>query len=170
MRRGVARGVSLFGEARLARMLDSMGEKTVEELWRLTDRIRTYRSTLLDAMEQAEVDVLVCPAFATPALPHGMSKNFTLAACYPMLFNATQFPAGVVPVSRVRADESDRRGAKDSIEKHAAKVDAKSAGLPVGVQVAARPWQDHLVLAVMRAIETEASKGPDFPRTPVESL
>jgi Asp-tRNA(Asn)/Glu-tRNA(Gln) amidotransferase A subunit family amidase len=40
----------------------------------------------------------------------------------------------------------------------------------VGVQVAARPWQDHLVLAVMRAIETEASKGPDFPRTPVESL
>ncbi len=170
MRRGVARGVSLFGEARLARMLDSMGEKTVEELWRLTDRVRTYRSTLLDAMETAQIDVLLCPAFATPALPHGMSKNFTLAACYPMIFNATQFPAGVVPVSRVRSDEIERRGAKDSIEKHAAKVDAKSAGLPVAVQIAARPWQDHLVLAVMRAIEVEASKRPDFPRTPVETL
>jgi fatty acid amide hydrolase len=170
MRRGVARGVSLFGEARLARMLDAMGEKTVEELWRLTDRIRTYRSTLLDAMERAEIDVLLCPAFATPALPHGMSKNFTLAASYPMIFNATQFPAGVVPVTRVRADELERRGAKDSIEKHAAKVDAKSLGLPVGVQVAGRPWQDHLVLAVMRAIEAEVAQAPDFPRTPVEQL
>jgi fatty acid amide hydrolase len=170
MRHGVARGASLLRERRLARMLDAMGEKTVEELWRLTDRVRTYRSTLLDAMEKAEIDVLLCPAFATPALPHGMSKNFTLAACYPMLFNAVQFPAGVVPVSRVRADEVVRGGAKDSVEKHAAKVDAKSAGLPVGVQVAARPWQDHVVLGVMRAIEAEASKGSDFPKTPVENL
>jgi hypothetical protein len=41
-----------------------------------------------------------------------------------------------------------------------------SAGLPIGVQVLARPWQDHVVLAVMATIEAEARKQPDYPSRP----
>jgi fatty acid amide hydrolase len=41
-----------------------------------------------------------------------------------------------------------------------------SAGLPVGAQVVARPWREHVALAAMRAIEEDARKRDDFPTRP----
>jgi fatty acid amide hydrolase len=168
IRRVAARAARAFGQGNVALMLESMGDKSAGELWSLTDKLRTQRTALLDAMDRDGVDVLLCPPYATPALPHGASKNFTLASSYSILFNATQLPAGVVAVTRVRADEAQRDPSKDVLERQAAKVDAASAGLPVGVQVVARPWQDHRVLAVMRAIEAEVSRDEGYPVTPVE--
>jgi len=166
-RKVAARAARLFGQPNVALMLDAMGEKTVGALWALTAALREYRSKLLDAMERAGVDVVVCPAYATPALPHGESKNFTLASSYAMIFNATQLPAGVVPVTRAREDETTRAGSRDLLERQAARVDEKSAGLPVGVQVAGRAWREHEVLAAMGAIESECGREEGFPRTPV---
>jgi len=34
----------------------------------------------------------------------------------------------------------------------------------------ARPWNDHVVLAIMAAIEADLSGDADFPRTPVEPV
>ena len=167
-RRIVARTARVLGQGNIALMLDAMGDKSVSELWALTDRLRTQRSSLLDAMEQSGVDVLLCPPFATPALPHGASKNFTLASSYSILFNAAQLPAGVVPVTRVRPEEAGRTAGGDALQRQAARVDAASSGLPVGVQVVGRAWRDHEVLAVMRAIERDVSRDEGFPATPVE--
>ncbi|HEY5240422.1 MAG TPA: amidase family protein [Polyangiaceae bacterium] len=167
-RRVMARAARAFGQANLALMLEAMGEKSVSELWALTDRLRTQRSSLVDAMERSGVDVLLCPPFATPALPHGASKNFTLASSYSIVFNAAQLPAGVVPVTRVRPDESSRTAGRDALERQAAKIDAASAGLPVGVQVVGRAWRDREVLAVMQAIESDVSHDDGYPATPVE--
>ena len=38
-----------------------------------------------------------------------------------------------------------------------------ATGLPIGVQVIARPWQDHVALAALHAIEHAARQRPDFP-------
>ena len=84
-----------------------------------------------------------------------------------MLWNLHQFPAGVVPVTRVRPDETARERPRDRLEKRAAEVDRQSAGLPVGVQVVGRPWEEDVVLAAMIAIEEVAARAPDFPHTPV---
>jgi len=170
VRRTLARVAGVAGEKRAARMLGSAGEKLVAELWRLTDRIRTYRFTLLDAMAEGKIDLLLCPAYATPALPHGMSKNFSLASSYAMLFNATQLPAGTVPVTRVRGHETERPSPKDAMERQAAKVDRASAGLPVGVQIVGRAWEEAAVLAAMAAVEAEVSRDAELPRTPVTEL
>ena len=104
---------------------------------------------------------------ATPALPHGLSRDFALAGTPAMLWNIVQFPAGVVPVTRVRAAEAARPGASDRLEKQAAEVDRRSTGLPVGVQVVARPWEEDTLLAAMIAIEEGVSQSADFPRAPV---
>jgi fatty acid amide hydrolase len=45
-------------------------------------------------------------------------------------------------------------------------VDAGSAGLPVGVQVAARPWREDVVLSVMSALEEDFRSRPDYPGRP----
>jgi fatty acid amide hydrolase len=160
----VARG---FGQPNMGLMLGAMGAKSAAELWRLTDRLRSYRLELLAAMDKAGIDALLGPVAATPAFPHGASKNFTLASSYTIVFNATQMPAGSVPVTRVRPHETGRPSSRDSVLRRAARVDAASAGLPVGVQVAARPWEDHVALAVMGAIEAEVRTDEGFPAVPV---
>ena len=121
-------------------------------------------------LEQAQkrIDVLLGPVHATPALPHFGSKDFALAGSPSMVWNVVQFPAGVVPVTRVRADEARRDAPKDGLEKKAAAVDAGSVGLPVGVQVVSRPWQDELVLAAMIGVEERIRGREGTPVTPVE--
>jgi fatty acid amide hydrolase len=140
----------------------------VSQLWQITDRLRTLRAQLLDMLDDQGIDLLLCPPYATCALPHGGSKDFTLASSYSILFNATQFPAGTVPVTRVRPEETSRTAGADATERRAAEVDRGSVGLPAGVQVVARPWRDSLVLAAMRAIEAQVSGDEGFPTTPVE--
>ncbi len=167
VRRSVASAARLAGEPTLARFLESLGESTVAELWALTARVRAVRARILARMAEERVDLILCPAHATPALPHGLSRDFVLAGSGSMLWNLTQFPAGVVPVTRVRPDETARPRPKDRLEKIAAAVDRQSAGLPVGVQVVGLPWEEDRVLAAMIAIEDVASSAPDFPRSPV---
>ena len=168
-RRIAVRVARAAGQTSVAWMLDAMGQKSVAELWELTDGLHAHCGEFLAAMDRQEVDVLLCPPFATPAFPHGGSKNFTLAASYSIPYNALQFPAGVVPVTRVREAEAQRADAsRDSLVRSAVKADTQSAGLPVGVQVVGRPWKDHVVLAVMGAIERDVSRSDSFPRTPVE--
>jgi fatty acid amide hydrolase len=168
VRRAAARAAMLMGQPGLGLMLESLGEKTAGALWQLTDDLRRYRANLLDEMARAGVSLLLCPPSATPAHRQGGSKNFVLAAARSMVFNATQFPAGVVPVTRVLASETVRPTGRDLLEQHAARVDASSEGLPVGVQVVGVPWQDHVVVAAMKAIEEDVSRDSGFPATPVE--
>jgi len=67
----------------------------------------------------------------------------------------------------VRAEEVGHYAARDRVEKKVAGIDSVSAGLPVGVQVVARPFEEHVLLGVMRAIERGVREDADFPRTPV---
>lgn len=171
VRRALARTLRSLGQERAAWFLRQVGEKGVDDLWRITKAARDYRLVLLDAMERARVDILLCPPHATPAVPHQKSAQFTLGGSYSMLYNLLQFPAGVLPVSLVRPTETDRptenvnaRG--DRFDQIAHAVDAASAGLPVGVQVAGRPYADEEVLAVMLALEEAFAKRSDRPQVP----
>jgi fatty acid amide hydrolase len=111
-----------------------------------------YRRRFLEAL--AGFDVIVCPATALPAFRHGAAQELILAGAYTCLYNVLGWPAGVVPVTHVRAgEESDRAPSKDPMERAARETERGSAGLPVAAQVVARPWCEHLVLAAMKAIE-----------------
>ncbi|NUP11796.1 MAG: amidase [Polyangiaceae bacterium] len=171
VRATLARTLRSVGQERAAWLLSQIGEKAVNELWRLTKAARDYRHSLLDAMDRAAIDVLLCPPHATPAVPHQKGSQFQLAGSYSMLYNLLQFPAGVVPVTLVRPQETSRKAdsanAKgDRFEKIAQTVDAASAGLPVGVQIAGRPFCDEEVLAVMLALEEALDGRSDRPSVP----
>jgi fatty acid amide hydrolase len=86
---------------------------------------------------------------------------------YVPLVNVSGFPAGVVPVTRVRAgEESDRAASRDIVDQVARETERGSAGLPIAVQVIARPWRDHVALAAMAAIEAAARTQSDYPARP----
>jgi fatty acid amide hydrolase len=87
-----------------------------------------------------------------------------LPGAYAPLANVSGFPAGVVPVTRVRADEeSDRPASRDQVDKVARETERGSTGLPIAVQAIGRPWRDDVVLAAMARIEAGAMKRPDYP-------
>jgi len=93
------------------------------------------RGKLLARME--EFPVLICPACAIPAFRHrerrwtvrGREVEYLKAMGYSQWFNLFGNPAAVVPVGR------------------------SPEGLPIGVQVVGRPWEDEAVLAVAAKIE-----------------
>lgn len=129
----------------------------MDAYWQLIDARNHYRREFLAALDSERIDAIVCPPYPLPAVPHGASARLGPANGHTLLFNLLGMPAGVVPVTRVRAGEESRRvPGRDAMERVAREIEEGSAGLPVGVQVAARPWREDVVLAVMKAIEDAA--------------
>ena len=93
---------------------------------RLVD-IDTYRIDMLTFM--ADRDVIVGPAMPTPAKPHHHGLVEISDFSHMMAHNLTGWPAAVIRCGTSRD------------------------GLPVGVQVVARPWQDATALAVAAHLE-----------------
>jgi Asp-tRNA(Asn)/Glu-tRNA(Gln) amidotransferase A subunit family amidase len=104
------------------------------------------RGNLLAKME--EFPILFCPVCAVPAFRHGEREwtvqgrkvEYLKAMSYSQWFNLLGNPAAVVPVGR------------------------SPEGLPIGVQIVGRPWEEEAVLAVAAKIE-EACGG--FRRPPI---
>ena len=134
------------------------GAVSVDQYWHLVEEFNQYRQRFLTALDAQRFDALLCPPYALPAPTHASpgSLNVTNAGSYAILSNVLGFPAGVAPVTRVHpGEESERSVGNDSVERAARAVEMNSAGLPVGVQVVARPWREDIVLALMAALEEQ---------------
>jgi amidase len=86
-----------------------------------------FRRSLLSFME--EFDAMVCPVCSFPGMVHGSTYDRLAAFSYTMTYNLTGWPAAVVRAGTSRA------------------------GLPIGVQIVARPWREDVALAVAAMIE-----------------
>jgi amidase len=127
--------------------LDLLGSTQVHPLLRgWLEKLRAYRVDLAGfAQYWAELDqyraemfaflrrydVILCPVYTQAALPHGTStldENFR-GFSHTMAYNLTGWPGAVV-----RCGES-------------------ADGLPIGVQIVARPWREDVALAVAGWLE-----------------
>jgi len=93
----------------------------------LAVRWDAFRSTQLRFMEH--YDALLCPVCSFAGMVHGSTYERLMSFSYTMTYNLTGWPAAVVR-------------AKTSAE-----------GLPIGVQIVAPPWQEHVALAIARRLE-----------------
>jgi amidase len=108
-----------------------------------TDELRirwdNYRAAMHEFMER--FDILISPVCPFAALPHGstFAEERFPGFSYTMTHNLTGWPVVVIRGGTTRE------------------------GLPVGVQVAGRPWQEDQVLAVARALEACFGEWPGPP-------
>ena len=108
---------------------------TSSELLNAWAQMDLLRSKTIEEMH--EYPVLLCPVASVPAWKHGERKwtidgqtvEYLDAVRYTQWFNTLGAPAAVVPVGK-------------SLE-----------GLPIGVQIAARPFEDEVVLGVARVLD-----------------
>ena len=110
--------------------------QTLLDTWIERDRVR------IEVSEQMErFPVLLCPVASIPAFRHGERSwqvegkkvNYLDSWSYCEWFNLLGMPAAAVPVTH------------------------SPAGLPIGVQVVARSWEEELVLSVAHVIEEQCS-------------
>ena len=74
--------------------------------------------------------MVLCPAYAVPAVRHGATEMMPMPGAYGPIANVSGFPAGVVPVTRVRAgEESDRPASRDLIDRVARETRARKRRL-----------------------------------------
>jgi len=118
----------------IARAETALTANDLLDAWVESDRVRAQ---LLEEMR--DYPVLLSPVCAIPAFRPG-ERSWTIdgrgvayldAMRFTQWFNLLGAPAAVVPVSR------------------------SSEGLPIGVQIAARPFDDELALAVAAALDSE---------------
>jgi len=101
--------------------------KSTAELGALVVQWDLFRSAMLSFMEK--YDVILSPVCAFPGMVHGSTYKQLPAFSYTMTYNLTGWPAAVV-----------RAGTSPD-------------GLPIGVQVVARPWREDVTLAVAQHLE-----------------
>ncbi|OCF37665.1 amidase [Kwoniella heveanensis BCC8398] len=141
--------------------------KSVKEVWNLTERRDDYANKFREAVwEQHKFDMLLCPVQAVPALQHGATKLLSPLSVGTILFNVVDSTVGVLPVTRVdRALDKHPtdylEGSQGSwlLEKRiymgegCAYDTEKMHGLPVGVQVVGKAWEEEKVLGMMAVLE-----------------
>ncbi|XP_007977090.1 fatty-acid amide hydrolase 1 isoform X2 [Chlorocebus sabaeus] len=142
---------------RLSAFLSNMKSRSAGKLWELQHEIEVYRKTVIAQWRALDLDVLLTPMLG-PALDLNAPGKATGAVSYTMLYNCLDFPAGVVPVTTVTAEDEAQmehyRGYFGDIwDKVLQKGMKKSVGLPVAVQCVALPWQEELCLRFMREVE-----------------
>jgi amidase len=94
---------------------------------RVIDEWDRFRVDLL--AETRDVDLLVCPPNAHAALPHGTADAQMIAFSHTMTWNLAGWPGAVV------------------------RAGASPEGLPIGVQLIAKPWREDVALAAASCIE-----------------
>jgi fatty acid amide hydrolase len=165
------RALRLAGQRSMANSLRSIGYLAAQHLTAIETEIKAYRQRVINALDQSEdgpIDAIICPPCGLPAYTHGASQQLGVSGGYAPLYNLLGYPAGAVPITRVRSDEEIGRIASfDLVERAARTVESGSAGLPVGVQVVARPWHEHVVLAIMQTLQQAVRSRPDYPQLPI---
>ena len=107
------------------------GEIGSEQLYDLLAEWDAYRVRMLEWFTTA--DVVLCPVYDRPALlpDEQHEQDDDLGLSYTTPYSLTGWPCAVV------------------------RCGTSTAGLPIGVQVVAHPWHDHVALAVAAVLERE---------------
>lgn len=166
LRRAASLVLGGLGERRLCLLIDALGEKTVADLWQITAERTALRMAEYDAWNHAGLDAVLCPPHVVAAFDHRASSDYALSVGAQFRWTLLNFPAGVVPVARVRAEDVGRYPEEDRLTRKTARLERASVGLPVGVQLVARPYREDVLLAVLRAVEAGVRER-GAPRTPV---
>ena len=114
---------------------EAAGPLTATELLNAWAELDLLRAKTL--AEMSEYPVLLCPVASIPAFRHderswtidGRPVEYLDAVRHTQWFNALACPAAVVPVGR------------------------SPEGLPIGVQIAARPFEDEIALGVAAVVD-----------------
>lgn len=125
--------------------------KEIDEV--LVDKIK-FELHMEERLRTEGIDAIICPTFYHAAFKHEDAPDLSLIADYTTIWNILEYPAGVVPVTKVQEGEDEKfdDSWNDMLSSRFKNSLKGSVGMPVAVQVAAPKWKDEECLAVMQVL------------------
>jgi len=147
--------LNCFGERRTSKTIKAMSGKSAWEYFQSSEQHLVYKSLFAKWWKDNKLDAFVSPGFGLPAVKHGTSQELFIYCCYMFVWNVLNYPVGAVPITKVRKEEEEFKDKihKDRINMMARECCKGSQGMPVGVLVATKTYEDELCLFVMKEIE-----------------
>lgn len=159
------------GDYMYAKFITALGRKSLSQVYDLTSQRDAIRHQWTRSFVESGVDGIICPTQAIPALPHFGSNKTSALSASTLCFNVVDFTATTLPVTTVKPEldavTSEWRaewpkisgtnsfGIINEIVYNGKKplYDAqKMAGLPVGVQIVGKTWEEEKVLAMSEVL------------------
>ena len=149
----------LCGQKQQARIMQYLAETTLLQRDVLEQERKAYSEEYIAAMDKSPIgklDAVIHPISAVPAYLHGAFEKMGLAGTFSLVHNVTGFPAGVANVGNVnKKDIQANTVGIDLAILTAQKCVAQSEGMPLSAQIAARPNQEDVVLALIDALHNK---------------
>jgi fatty acid amide hydrolase len=143
----------MFGQKNMPRILSYFGERGENSLKIWAMQRENYQRELESAMDEAGIDAILSPMAALPAFLQNSVDKIGLGGNYSILYNVSGFPAGVAIVGKVEENEAiARKTGFDIVERKVAQTEALSAGLPLSVQIAAKPWREDIIFSLIKVL------------------
>ncbi|KAI9292518.1 amidase signature enzyme [Neoconidiobolus thromboides FSU 785] len=160
--------LNLLGEKLLWHGLNIQRKRSVGELWNIQHEIETYFTEFTKHYEELDIEFLISPVHGLPGHKHGSFMKTVPGTSYSLYFNLLNLPSGIIPVTNVdpkldsfelnewlnskisnglnlgRKGLSDLYGCYDATE---------MKGLPVGLQVSCKRYEDSKVLEAMQTVD-----------------
>ncbi|KAG8861472.1 hypothetical protein FRB96_002921 [Tulasnella sp. 330] len=157
-----------LGDPIFEKLFTNSRGRSVKEYWAEAVKLKEYNELFFkEVWDKNGFDGLVCPVNALPSIPHGTCADLAPLAFATALFNIVDHPVGVVPVTRVDKDRDvltddwrassvkgspfvygkvyeGKKPAYDAVAMH---------GIPVGVQIVGKPWEDEKVIEMMKVVD-----------------
>ncbi|KAG2356852.1 amidase signature domain-containing protein [Suillus spraguei] len=156
---------TFLGDSLFPRFFSLAREKSVLEFTDFTDQ----RNKVWDTYG---FDGIIAPVQSLPVIPHGSATYLSVLAAATITYNVINSPGGTIPVTRVNSDTDNLStdfvvGASGRSKMFETRMylgknpvyDPKAMeGIPIGVQLVGKKWEDEKVLAMMHVVD--AALGP----------
>ncbi|KAJ7497727.1 amidase [Mycena latifolia] len=175
----VAGGIGTFvGDKIMSGIVRGSGMRTVEEyhvacLRRNEIKKKFYR----EFWEKHNLDGIITYVHASPQILHDGSKMLSMMSASTLTYNLVDSPCGVVPVTYVKAEtdaltDEWKNGPGHGSSMCESELYSKGKkplydpvameGMPMGVQIVGKLWEDEKVLAMMRVVDDALGKARGF--------
>ncbi|KAJ7099439.1 amidase [Mycena belliarum] len=166
------------GDKVMGDILRGSGTRTVEKYHAICLRRNDVKNRFCrEFWDKYELDGIITYVHASPQTLHDGSKMLSMMSAPSLTYNLVDSPAGVVPVTYVDAETDKLTQAWTDGPGHGSPMCERELyfkgkkplydpgamhGMPVGVQVVGRLWEDEKVLAMMRVVDDALGKERGF--------
>ncbi|KAJ3851791.1 amidase signature domain-containing protein [Lentinula lateritia] len=154
-------------DAKFALLVGAIRKKSVREYNSYISKKNQWNTMFYkEVWDKHTLDGIIAPVQGLPQVPHGGAEDVGLLAIGTILYNVVDSPVGVLPVSHVDPSKDHLEDAWNTSRYGAVTVDHglyKSkkplydpqgmAGMPIGIQVVGRKYEDEKVIAMMRILD-----------------
>jgi len=128
-----------------------------KDLWKTNADKDRLTDEFYEEWDKQNFDIVICPGFPFPAPKPTHAARMISATSYTGVYNSIGCPVGIVPVTKETLEDQEKlteypvRG--DIIHRLARHTTTGATGMPIGIQVIGRHFQEELVLHAMETIE-----------------